>query len=388
MNYNLLLKVSIINFIILSILGVLLRFIVIYPISFITYKNLLHAHSHFAFSAVITLFGTILLIKKFEIEYLYQTKFKYSIVVLIFTAYGMLFAFSYQGYKLVSIIFSTISLLCTIYIYIIIWKNIRHKQHTIILLAYKLLLFFLVVSSIAPFCLGYLMKSNLAYSPIYYNTVYFYLHFQYNGFFIFIIILLVLLDLKKEKDTNKIMLFLYTYASSVILTYTISLLWHNANPIKYTISFIGSALQCISIYFLFQTSKFSFANTYKNKNYLLLFITLCYIAKLVMQLIISIPLFSHSFITNRNIIIAFLHLTLIGVVWLSFYYNATKHIKQWNYHIFVFCIIFITTEVLLFISSILPIQNIANYLFYTSIFFPISLVGIYKHSTKNALDKI
>ncbi|QQR97933.1 MAG: hypothetical protein IPK18_14125 [Sphingobacteriales bacterium] len=368
MNYNLLLKVSIINFIILSILGVLLRFIVIYPISFITYKNLKQAHSHLVFNAVITLFGTILLIKKFEIEYLYQTKFKYSIVVLIFTAYGMLFAFSYQGYKLVSIIF--------------------HKQHTIILLAYKLLLFFLVVSSIAPFCLGYLMKSNLAYSPIYYNTVYFYLHFQYNGFFIFIIILLVLLNLKKDKDTNKIKLFLYTYASSVILTYTISLLWHNANPIKYTISFIGSALQCISIYFLFQTSKFSFANTYKNKNYLLLFITLCYIAKLVMQLIISIPLFSHSFITNRNIIIAFLHLTLIGVVWLSFYYNATKHIKQWNYHIFVFCIIFITTEVLLFISSILPIQNIANYLFYTSIFFPISLVGIYKHSTKNALDKI
>lgn len=385
MNYNLLLKISIINFIILSIVGVLLRYIAIYPIEYLTYKNLLHAHSHFAFSAVITLFGTILLIKKFEIEYLYQTKFKYLIVVLILTAYGMLFAFSYQGYKLVSIIFSTISLLCTIYIYILIWKNIRNKQHTIILLAYKLLLFFLIISSIAPFCLGYLMKSNLAYSPIYYNTVYFYLHFQYNGFFIFIIILLILLNIEKvilNSNSKSIKIYLYIFAISVILTYAISLLWHNASSIKYILSLVGSISQILSIILFYRIVSINLHQLYRSKNYILLFIILCLITKLLMQLVISIPILSHNFITNRNIIIAFLHLTLIGIIWLSFYYNTTKYSELHNYYIYVFCIIFIITEFLLFISSIFPIQNIAIYLFYVSIFFPICLIGIYKRIIK------
>lgn len=46
-------------------------------------------------------------------------------------------------------------------------------------------LVFLVLSSMGPFLLAYSMSHNVGEMQFYYNAIYLYLHFQYNGWFTF-----------------------------------------------------------------------------------------------------------------------------------------------------------------------------------------------------------
>ena len=107
------LRISFINLLIISILGVVLRYKIAFPLHFIDQKKLLHGHSHFAFSGWITQTIMVLLFYTLS-KYLHEnlfTRYKLFLWVNLITAYGMLIAFPIQGYGFVSISFSTLSVL-------------------------------------------------------------------------------------------------------------------------------------------------------------------------------------------------------------------------------------------------------------------------------------
>src|SRR4051794_4375651 len=100
MNYP---RWAVINFIVLSIFGVLLRYLQLYDLPWLNYQFILHAHSHFAFSG--WMFFTI----AFLISSLggkLTREFNATLFLALVSAYGMLASFSQQGYKAVSIGFS------------------------------------------------------------------------------------------------------------------------------------------------------------------------------------------------------------------------------------------------------------------------------------------
>ena len=98
-----------------SSLGIILR---LFPVTNVeaTYKYIIHTHSHVALLGWVYISLTTLLYHLF-IKKNQQKKFRNIFWATHFTILGMLFSFPFTGYALISIIFSTLFLICSYWFY-------------------------------------------------------------------------------------------------------------------------------------------------------------------------------------------------------------------------------------------------------------------------------
>src|ERR1035437_5552734 len=102
------------------------------------------------------------------------------------TAYGMLLSFPFQGYGLISISFSTLSIFVSYAFAIMYWRDLnRMKVKSISHLWFKAALIFFCMSSVGPFTLADMMATSNINQNWSLAALYFFLHFQYNGWFFF-----------------------------------------------------------------------------------------------------------------------------------------------------------------------------------------------------------
>ena len=114
-----LLKISLFNLLLVASIGVVLRYKILYSLPFVDQKQLLHGHSHFAFAGwiahtLMVLFVAYLSRYRQRDEF---KKYKYVLIINLISAYGMLLSFPVQGYGLVSISFSTLSVFTFYFIF-------------------------------------------------------------------------------------------------------------------------------------------------------------------------------------------------------------------------------------------------------------------------------
>ncbi|HBL80718.1 MAG TPA: hypothetical protein DDZ79_12765, partial [Aequorivita sp.] len=116
---------ALLYFLLVALMGVLLRFFFVTPIS-LNYKYILHAHSHTALLGWIYLGLTTLVYKIFLSEAkkpkLYKRIFLFTNLCIL----GMLVTFPIQGYALYSIIFSTLFLFAS---YWFAWFAMKYIPH-------------------------------------------------------------------------------------------------------------------------------------------------------------------------------------------------------------------------------------------------------------------
>ena len=103
----------------------------------------------------------------------------------LFTAYGMLISFTIQGYATWSISFSTLSIFTSYAFTVVYWKDLNSLPKNVSRLWFKAALFFNVISSLGVFLLAFMMATKMVHQNWYLASVYFFLHFQYNGWFFF-----------------------------------------------------------------------------------------------------------------------------------------------------------------------------------------------------------
>src|ERR1051326_572364 len=153
---------SLLNLCIVALFGMTLRTKFLFPIQFIDYKNFLSAHSHFAFGGWVTLALMILYIDNLLSTAQKQKKIYQSLLWGIeIMSLGMLVTFPFQGYALFSIIFSTGFIFITYAFTWVFIKDLRFagKEKSVTLLS-ALALLSLVVSSVGPFTLAYIMATK------------------------------------------------------------------------------------------------------------------------------------------------------------------------------------------------------------------------------------
>ena len=128
------------------------------------------------------------------------------------------------------------------------------KNHTLHLnsISYKFistLLLLMIISTIGPWALGAIMNTLGPTSSWYKNAIYFYLHFQYNGWFIFCLIGVFYFLLEKSKisfSKKAANQFYNLMLISCVLTLCLSFLWMNPSSIIYIIAILGAILQWIA----------------------------------------------------------------------------------------------------------------------------------------------
>lgn len=362
------LKSALTYLLVVAALGLVLRMSFIFPMPSFNFKYLLHAHSHVALLGWLYLVIVTVLIKYFgSIE---NGKFyKINLFLSVLTVLGMLLSFPVQGYAAVSITFSTMHIFLSWWFIVMMFRDIGKPslKHSLPILNIKASLVFLALSSIGPFLLGILIAKGDGGSQLYYLSVYYYLHFYYNGWIIFALIGLFfyLLDIRKinysQKDAK---LFSWLLIIACVPSYLLSALWVKPHSAIYVIAGCSAIVQVFGTFFLFKLVsgiKKPLQKSFSEKTFLFLlsFVLLAFSIKIILQALSAIPALADMAYQNKDMVIAYLHLVLIGIASIfAFLVLSEEKILDLRSSltkagVFIFLSSFVLTEILLFSRHIL-----------------------------------
>ena len=342
-------------FIVAAFLGVLLRSFHSLEIP-INYKFIVHGHSHIAllgwvYMALTTLLYMLFLAHK-DLVLKYRRIFWFTQVTLM----GMLVTFPFQGYALFSIIFSTLFLFASYWFFWFFRKHVRPEiKKSGSYQCINAALWYMVISSMGPWVLGAIMKTLGAGSIWYRLAIYFYLHFQYNGWMIFALLGLLLFVFEKQgiaMPKRMFQRFFLSMNGGIILTYSLSTLWMQPSAIFYLLGGIGALLQLVALIVLirFMRGHLNDIGFTGFQLKILRAVALLLFVKLGLQAVSSIPYFANLASTILDFTIGYLHLTFLGVVTLGIflfldYFGILKIPKT---SLMLYVIGFVLTEGLIF----------------------------------------
>ena len=376
------LKFSLLNLLIVALIGLLMRYKIGFEFPFFDQKHLQHSHSHFAFTGWISHTLMVLMIVFLEkkkvllqaqddnreknIENRFFKKYSSISSANLICAYGMLVFFIIQGYGLFSIIFSTSSIIVScVFAYYFVKDLKLISDDDLSKNWFKTALFFNVISSFGTFALAYMMISKNIHQNEYLASIYYYLHFQYNGWFFFACmgLLFSFLQLKPSENSFFKRTF-WLFFLSCIPAYFLSTLWWDLPIWIYLITVVAAFIQVYAwfrfLIIIIKTKREFLYNFPFFLRYILLFVAFALSIKFLLQLGSTIPVLSTLAFGFRPIVIAYLHLVLLAIIslFLLFYVYA-NHLIHFNRQIKIGVITF-SIGVLLN-EIILAIQGVASF---------------------------
>ncbi|MBL7896869.1 MAG: hypothetical protein JNK50_16335 [Bacteroidia bacterium] len=304
--------ISYLFLVIIACLGALLRILPFSSFS-ISYNNLIHAHSHGAF------LGWLFLANFAITGYLIQYKLSTKVIVCLAADVLLLLLtvplFVKYGYNYITIILSTLHVILSTFLALQLIKQIGFKNlrsfngyKSYLVLAWICL----IISGIFPLILGIIVKSFGNASPAYYNTIYTYLHFQYNGFFVSSILAIIHFYLGSVNDM-KLKIAYHLFALSVPLTLTNSYLWCAPGFWFNVISTVACVMQLTACMFLLNIK--SLLQSLENRiPFSLNWVIYGLILKSIMQFVVSFPYVAVASYSNRYLILFYLHFVLLGII--------------------------------------------------------------------------
>ncbi|WP_020527834.1 hypothetical protein [Flexithrix dorotheae] len=318
-------KISLIYLVLIGFLGAFLRWQFVSPIKGVNYKYFLHAHSHVAFLGWVfnALFALVIF------QFLPLTKklsrhFKVLFWLFQIAVLGMLFTFPIQGYATFSIIFSTLHIFLSWWF---TYKFLKESKREIISKSPAFLFirggfYLMILSTIGPFALGPIIANGLSGSHWYYLAIYFYLHFQYNGFFSFILFGLFFKMLENDKiKLNSLSLkrFYWIMLFTCLSGFALSALWTEPPLWVKIIGYLSAMAHFVVLYYLFLILKKSWQPLKKLwqgriAGQLFFIVLIAFILKTGLQIISAYQPVAMLAYQVKNFTIGYLHLVFIGFV--------------------------------------------------------------------------
>ena len=307
-----LVRLGFLNLCIVALLGLTLRSYTFTSPPF-EYGKLLHGHSHFAFGGWLMPMMLWMILQYFpslaeRIRFFHWRNIAFTLIV---SAWGMLLSFPVQGYGLISIFFSTLSVAAGFYLAIVLFPHLK-KNGSISVLFLKWGLIYFCLSSVGAFATGPIMILGGQGGWLYYDSVYFYLHFQSNGWLVFVVmaVLYRLMEINNLKPGRK---SFYLFNLTVVPAFFLSTLWHHPHGVFYWIGGLASLMQLAGLLILLKDyillkEKESFVK------WILGLVMVALVVKCFLQLLSANPLVADLAYQHRNLIIAYLHLVLLGLV--------------------------------------------------------------------------
>jgi len=366
------LSISILNLLFVAFLGLVLRYKIAYSLPFLNQKHILHSHSHFAFSGWITQTLMVLMIfylSKVLGKYI-NIRYNWILYANLISSYGMMISFVMQGYGLYSISFSTLNIFSFYAFAFYFWLDLnRIKEKSTTILWFKAALVFGIISSFGAFNLAYMMANKMSNQDMYLSSIYFFLHFQYNGWFLFAGLglfnnKLEIITGERKKLYRAFQLFCY----ACIPAYFLSILWMEFISNIYFLliaAVIAQMIAWIIILKVYYKSRSLIRQKITNNGKILLILSaIAFTIKLILQSGSIHPELSHISYGFRPIIIGYLHLVLLGVtsIFLLGYIVSLQLItinKLLMSGIFIFVAGVIINELLLMIQGVAALSYTA-----------------------------
>lgn len=383
--------VCISNLLIAALIGLAMRYKIVFPFPALDQGNALHAHANFVFSGWVslTLFSCIVasVLSKIKAQ---KRIYKFAFYFLELTAIAMLISFLIQGYGDFSICLTILSAAAGCLFVVNIWKDLKSSvAPKIVQLFLKGAMLWYLLSILGTLVLIYLTKSGSG-SPIEIrSSFYFFLHFQYNGWFTFCIFGLLLhwlFTIHRPVKSRKIKIVFWLFSIGLIPGYFLSILAFYPYIWVEIPSFISIVTYFIAAFLLFLVILKIYPQirmrTPKAPSILWTIATLSFFLKTVMQAATLIPSMASFAFSFRPLIIGFLHLTFLCFVTFFLigyllYYKQLQIKNSWlsRSGLILFVVSVIFSEIGLFVHSFFAFIGIYSSIFTSFTFW--STVGIF-----------
>jgi len=400
-------RICLFNLLLVAVLGTAMRYKIAYSLPWLPQKNVLNAHSHFAFAGWLSQILMLLLVRYLsfqkEHEAINFNKYHRLFMANLITAWAMLLPFPFFGYNLVSITFSTLSIFVSYAFAVSFWKDLNRLETIGLAPAwFKMGLVWNVFSSVGPFFLAFMMMQHINHDRWYLGAIYFFLHFQYNGWFFFACMGLLMSTNRDRGGISKYAFYLLSFAC--LPAYLLSILWAKLPSGFYSLTVFAAIAQIVAWgLILYQALKGQFRslrNLKSTERILFIIAGLAGTVKFLLQAGSLHPGLAKIAFGFRPIVIAYLHLIFLGM--LSMYLIAyLKHNglvlpgswRRSGLSIFVGGIVF--QEVLLLVQGLLsmfyiPTPHINELLLLSAVIMLGGLIllnwGMRTHAAKQAMQ--
>jgi hypothetical protein len=322
---------SLINLLVVALLGFLMRYKIGFEFPLLDQKNTQEAHYHFAFYGWISHTLMVLMtecLAKRNVDFK-SHRYNFVFTANLVASYGMLFGFLFFGHGMVSECFSVVAILISYCFTVMFVKDLkRYDVNPISAKWFRAALFFNFLSTLGIFFLFYMIVTGNILQNEYLATTYYFLHFQYNGWFFFACMGLFVHFIN---GAGAVQLNIYRlFAFSCIPAYFLSVLWIGLPVWLYVIVAVSALAQVYGLVLCGLSLRKSHAVQITSQpfilRYVLLFVGVALCIKLLLQLGSTIPAVSKLAFGFRPVVIAYLHLVLLAVIslFLLFYIFANR----------------------------------------------------------------
>ena len=361
---------SLFNLFIVALLGTLMRYKIGFEFPHFSQKYIQYAHSHFAFAGWIshTIYTLLVYYLSQKTKAISLKPYTRLLSINLLCSYGMLISFFVYGYSTSSIVLSsgTIAVACFFAYYFL--RDLRKTEEKSLDNNWlRAALWFNIVSSAGTIYLAYIMASRNFNENWYLAAVYFYLHFQYNGFFLFSCLGLALNALKNKFPEFPYSKTIFTlFFTSAIPAYFLSVLWAKIPFWLYAIVILAALVQLLGwmkVIVYLKKLKVQVSAPDKLSVYVFLFVILAFTIKLFLQLGSTFPIVAKLAFGFRPIVIAYLHLVLLAVITVFLLvYSYVQNLIQRNLLSALGFVLFLFG--VFFNELVLAIQGIASFSYF------------------------
>jgi len=309
-------------FLVAAIFGCLLRYFWLGDVTWISYRHVLHAHSHVALLGwAFTLVSGALLFLLLPADRARARRYRWVLTINIVAATGMSVAFALQGYGLYSITFSAVHLLGAYLFGFYFLRDLRRLPVSTERQLARWAVYWMGVSTLGLWAIAPISAVVGKLHPLYYASIQFFLHFQFNGWLTFGVLALLLSWLHERGRSISFPPALFVGLQlSLVLTYALSVSWSTPLAIVFVLNSVGVLLQLAVFTAIGKRLLRALAGTQLGGRYLhwLLWVGLGSLAaKILIQSAVAIPVLAEVALTVRNFVIGFIHLTALGSISLT-----------------------------------------------------------------------
>ena len=360
-------QVALINFCVVACAGLTMRYKIQFSLPFVNQQNLMHVHSNFAFVGWVAI-ALMTLMVRYLVRNNIQTNYrKYNLIlgIDVVVCYAMFISFIVQGYAFWSITFACITILISYFFIVFYWRDLNKVHDAGFSRNWlKAALLLWAFSSLGAIFLAYLMANSITVQELYFGALYFFMHFQYNGWFLFVCFGVFF------SYMHRLGLFRFALLSkrlfiimmiTVIPTYFLSVLWLKLPAALEWIANISAFVQLLVLVYFFRI-----ISVFKNSKgitfnivtrWIWMLSSIAFILKIILQVLSTLPFLSHFAFGYRPVVIGYLHLSFVGIISLFILGYINEFIHRFRGHVsgtgfIIFVTGFIVQEVILMLQGL------------------------------------
>ncbi len=359
--------VAVLNFALAGLAGIVLRWAFVHEIPFLDYRNLVHGHSHTAMIGWGYLAILAILMAEWQSSFRDTKLFTVLFVINEISVIGMYVTFPIYGYQGIPIFFTSVHLILSYLLAYYFLRALRKsRSYGWPVRFIKSAFFFQILSTLGIWLLPVIILLGERHSAVYHMAVQFFLHFQFNGWYIFACLglFLKLLDRHRIKPSPQFMTgFHHLLFGSCLLTYALAITWSQPIQAIFWINSLGVIIQAAALWYLWQSlwpkRHRIQALIRRYGSQLIFFSGVAFALKIIVQALVVLPAIAVIAYTIKNFVVGFVHLILLGILSTYLLGHATTY--QWldyrqrsfrvGRRLFLWGLIM--TELLLFVQGII-----------------------------------